>query len=56
MVKTKRTVLTMDDQALLDGVTMRLITEQERERYDQLIVEEHDLKSAHMVGYSAQLN
>jgi len=50
MAKKKRPVLTMDDQALLDGVTIRLITEQERERYDQLMVEEHYLKNAHLVG------
>jgi len=50
MANKKRPVLTTDNQALLDGVTLRLITAQERERYDQLMVEEHYLKSAHLVG------
>jgi hypothetical protein len=50
MANKKRPVLIMDDQALLDGVTLRPITAQEREGFDQLMVEEHYLKSSRLVG------
>lgn len=41
----------MDDQALIEGVTLRLITDaQKRERFDQLMVAEHYLHNAHLVG------
>ena len=47
----KRPILTMDDQALIEGVTLRLITDaQKRERFDQLMVAEHYLHNAHLVG------
>jgi len=50
VANTKRPILTIDDQALLDGVTLRPISTGERQRHDQLMVEEHYLKSAQLVG------
>jgi hypothetical protein len=47
---TKRPVLTETEQAVLDGVTLRLLEPHERERFDQLLINEHYLKSAQMVG------
>jgi hypothetical protein len=50
-MKTKpRPVLTAAQQALLDGVQVRLIEPQERERFDQLLIEGHYLHSAQVVG------
>jgi hypothetical protein len=46
----KRPVISQPEQALLDGVQLRLIQPEERERFDRLIVEEHYLKSALLVG------
>lgn len=46
----KRPILTTDDQALLDGVSVRLIDKSERERFDHLIVEQHYLHSCDLVG------
>lgn len=50
-MKTKhRPVLTDQQQALLDGVQVRLIQPEEQEKFDQLIVEGHYLHSAEFVG------
>jgi hypothetical protein len=43
-------VLSAAEQALLDGVTLRLITPQERQRFDRLLVEQHYLHNASLVG------
>lgn len=43
-------MISQKEQALLDGVQLRLIRPDERDRFDQLIVEEHYLKSALLVG------
>src|SRR5438045_5420232 len=45
-----RPILTEQEQALLNGVEVRLIRPQERERFDQIIVEEHYLHNARLVG------
>ena len=42
--------MTSREQALLDGVTVRLIDKSERERFDGLIVTEHYLHNADLVG------
>lgn len=42
--------LTAAEQAMLDGVTVRLIKKNERGRFDRLIVEEHYLHSVDLVG------
>ena len=42
--------LTFLEQAMLDGVTVRLIDKSERERFDQLIITEHYLHNADLVG------
>ena len=50
-MKTKhRPILTAEQQALLDGVQVRLIEPQERERFDRLLTEGHYLHSAKFVG------
>jgi hypothetical protein len=50
-VKTRhRPLITEAEQALLDGVQVRLIESGERERFDQLIVQEHYLGNAQLVG------
>jgi hypothetical protein len=50
-MKTKhRPILTDEQQALLDGVQVRLITPEEQENFDKLIVEGHYLHNAHFVG------
>ena len=50
-MKTKhRPILTETQQALLDGVQVRLIEPRERERFDRLLVEGHYLHSAQVVG------
>ena len=46
----KRPLISQPEQALLDGAQLRLIRPEERERFDRLIVEEHYLKSAILVG------
>ena len=46
----KKPLLTSREQALLDGVTVRLIDKSERERFDGLIVAEHYLHNADLVG------
>ena len=45
-----RPVITEEEQCLLEGVQVRLIKPDERERFDQMMVEEHYLKSAQLVG------
>jgi hypothetical protein len=45
-----RPVITEAEQALLDGVQVRLIESGEREHFDQLIVTEHYLGNAQLVG------
>ena len=50
MTQTKRPVLTEDQQALLQGVELRLLQPEERARFDQLLITEHYLKSAQLVG------
>jgi hypothetical protein len=47
---TKRPVITDEQQCLIDGVQIRLIQPAERERFDQLIIDEHYLKNAQLVG------
>jgi len=50
-MKTKhRPNLTAEQQALLDGVQVRLIEAHERQRFDQLLIEGHYLHSAEFVG------
>jgi hypothetical protein len=50
-MKTKhRPILTTEQQALLDGVQLRLIQASERERFDRLLIEGHYLQSAEFVG------
>jgi hypothetical protein len=50
MKNNKKPDLTAVEQAMLDGVTVRLIHKEERERFDRLIVDEHYLHSAELVG------
>jgi hypothetical protein len=50
MKNNKKPDLTAIEQALLDGVNVRLIRKDERERFDRLIVEEHYLHSVELVG------
>ena len=47
---TKRPVITAEQQALLGGVQVRLLEAKERERFDQLLVEQHYLKNTQLVG------
>jgi hypothetical protein len=50
-VKTKhRPILTEAQQALLDGIEVRLIRPDERKRFDQIIATDHYLQSADFVG------
>ena len=46
----RKPILTADDQALLDGVSLRLIDKAERSGFDQQIVEKHYLHSCDLVG------
>jgi hypothetical protein len=50
MKRTARPILTDEDQHLLDGVTVRLLAPEERQRFDQLLVAQHYLHSATLVG------
>ena len=45
-----RPIITDEQQALLDGVQVRLIEAGERERFDRLIEAEHYLGNAQLVG------
>jgi hypothetical protein len=46
----KKPSLTFREQALLDGVTVRLIDKSEQDRFDRLIIAEHYLHNADLVG------
>ena len=46
----KQPAITEAEQRLIDGVQVRLLEPTERERFDQLMVEQHYLKSAQLVG------
>jgi len=46
----KRPIISDDQQCLLDGVQLRLIEPGEQDRFDRLIVAEHYLKNAQLVG------
>jgi hypothetical protein len=50
MSDRKRPLLTAAQQTLLEAVRIRLVEPPERERFDQIMVGEHYLKSAHLVG------
>lgn len=50
MKNNKKPDLTAVEQAMLNGVTVRLIHKKERERFDRLIEEEHYLHSVDLVG------
>src|ERR1017187_8410913 len=50
MNKAKRSVTTEERPDLLDGVQIRLCLPAEQERFDQLLVEQHYLKNAQLVG------
>jgi hypothetical protein len=50
MKRGKKKHVTADEQAVLDGVRLRLIEAEEQERFDALIVKEHYLNSAAWVG------
>lgn len=50
-MKTKRKVqVSASDQDVLDGVQVRLIAEREQKRFDELLVAQHYLKDATLVG------
>jgi predicted transposase YbfD/YdcC len=50
-MKTKRRVeVTASEQEVLDGVQVRLIAEGEQKRFDELLVAQHYLKDATLVG------
>lgn len=50
MKTNHRPILTDSQQALLDGVQVRLIQPEEQEKFDQLIVQAHYLHNAQFVG------
>lgn len=50
MTRAARPMLTDADPRLLDGTTVRLLAPEERERFDPLLVAQHYLKSATLVG------
>lgn len=50
MKNNKKPDLTASEQAMLEGVIVRLIDKDERQRFDRLIVEEHYLHSVELVG------
>jgi len=50
MKKKHKVQVTASEQAVLDGVTLRLIEPEEQQRFDGLIKEEHYLHSAEWVG------
>lgn len=50
MKVTTRPMPTSEDQRLLDGVTVRLLAPEEREHFDPLLVAQHHLHSAALVG------
>jgi hypothetical protein len=50
MREPKKPTLNQDEQAILDGVSVRVIGVEERERFDALIKAEHYLHTADLVG------
>jgi Domain of unknown function (DUF4338) len=50
MRNSKRPILTDEQQDLLEGVRVRLLEPSQREVFDRLMVEQHYLKSAQVVG------
>jgi hypothetical protein len=50
MNDTKRPLLSEEQQALLSGAQLRILAPDERQRFDQLLKEQHDLKSTQLVG------
>jgi len=50
MQTNQKPILSDEQQALLQAVQVRLIRPEERERYDRLLVSEHYLHSAELVG------
>lgn len=50
MNSRSKPLLSAAEQALLDGVTLRLIRPDERERFDRLLIEQHYLHNASLVG------
>jgi hypothetical protein len=44
--------MSADEQAVLDGVTVRLIESREQERFNRLLIEQHYLHNAERVGQS----
>jgi len=50
MKKKRKVQVTASEQAVLDGLSLRLVEPQEQERFDRLIEEEHYLHSAEWVG------
>lgn len=50
MRTVKKPELTIAEQALLDGVSVRPIIKAERKRFDELIISQHYLRSADLVG------
>jgi hypothetical protein len=50
MKRCSKPVLTESEQSLLDGVRVRLIEQSERARFDQLLIDQHYLHSATLVG------
>ena len=50
MTTRSKSLLSVAEQALLDGVTLRPIRSDERQRFDQLLIEQHYLHNASLVG------
>ena len=50
MNSRSKPLLSAAEQALLDGVTLRLIRPDERDRFDRLLIEQHYLHNASLVG------
>src|SRR6266511_5618977 len=46
----KRPLITEEQQDLLNGVQLRILSADERERFDQLLTEQHYLESTRLVG------
>ena len=50
-MKTKhKPIISLEQQALLDGVELRLITPEERQRFDEQMVRGHYLHNVQIVG------
>ncbi len=50
MKQRKKVVVTADEQAVLAGLVVRLIRPEERKAFDRILIEEHYLHSAELVG------